>query len=211
MDRYKETFETWNKVASCYQEKFMDLNIYNETYDLICTGIENKHAKILDVGCGPGNITQYLLSNRPDFDVLGIDIAPNMIALAQENNPNARFAIMDCREIDQLKSKFDAIVCGFCLPYMSTEACAKFIENCAQLLTENGLIYLSFVEGDPTKSDFQVSSTGDRVFFNFHDLAELTEQLRASHFHEIQVHHVNYQKSAHEQEKHTVVVGRKGF
>ena len=28
MDRYKETFESWDKVASLYQDKFMNLDIY---------------------------------------------------------------------------------------------------------------------------------------------------------------------------------------
>lgn len=42
MDRYKETFETWNKVAIRYQEKFMDLDLYNESYDLICNSIQKK-------------------------------------------------------------------------------------------------------------------------------------------------------------------------
>jgi hypothetical protein len=31
MDRYKETFETWNKVASLYQDKFMELDLYNDS------------------------------------------------------------------------------------------------------------------------------------------------------------------------------------
>ena len=79
MDKYEETFETWDKVAYLYQEKFMDLDLYNETYDFICNSILKDNARILDVGCGPGNITKYLLSKRPDFDILGIDISPNMI------------------------------------------------------------------------------------------------------------------------------------
>ena len=33
MDKYEETFATWNKMASMYQEKFMELEIYNESYD----------------------------------------------------------------------------------------------------------------------------------------------------------------------------------
>lgn len=32
MDRYTETFETWNKVASLYQDRFMDLDLCNDTY-----------------------------------------------------------------------------------------------------------------------------------------------------------------------------------
>ena len=95
MDNYKETFETWNKLASLYQDWFMDLDLYNDTYDFICNSITKENAKILDIGCGPGNITKYLLSKRPDFDIYGIDIAPNMIELAEKNNPAASFAVMD--------------------------------------------------------------------------------------------------------------------
>lgn len=34
-NHYKETFEIWNKVASLYQEKFMNLDLYNDSYDKI--------------------------------------------------------------------------------------------------------------------------------------------------------------------------------
>ena len=49
MDSYKETFETWNKVAQMYQDKFMDLDLYNETYDLFCDTIVTENSKILDL------------------------------------------------------------------------------------------------------------------------------------------------------------------
>ena len=83
-NRYKQTFETWNKAAWRYQDKFMDLNLYNDTYDLICNYLNRPNSKILEIGCGPGNITRYILSKRPDLDVFGIDIAPNMIELAKK-------------------------------------------------------------------------------------------------------------------------------
>ena len=105
MDRYKETFDTWNKVASIYQDKFMDMALYNDTYDYICNSIAKPKAKLLEIGCGPGNITKYLLSKRPDFDIFGIDIAPNMIELAKKNNPTANFDIMDSRQINNLNQK----------------------------------------------------------------------------------------------------------
>jgi trans-aconitate methyltransferase len=79
MDKYQETFETWNKLASLYEERFMELDLYNVSYDFICDSIEKVNAKVLEIGCGPGNITRYLLAKRPDFDIFGIDIAPNMI------------------------------------------------------------------------------------------------------------------------------------
>src|SRR5690606_11871580 len=115
-------------------------------------------AKILEIGCGPGNITKYLLFKRPDFNIYGIDIAPKMIALAKSNNPTANFNIMDARQISSLKTKFDGIVCGFCLPYLSNTDCEKLIFDSFNLLNNNGLIYISFAEGDPDTSGFQVGS-----------------------------------------------------
>ncbi len=209
MDRYKETFKTWNKLAEAYQDKFMHLNLYDETYDFICESLDKSNSKILEIGCGPGNITKYLLSKRPDFDIFGIDIAPKMIELAKKNNPTASFAIMDSREISNLTTKFDGVVCGFCLPYLSQEESVKLISDSYKLLNENGLIYLSFVEGNPSKSDFQVGSSGDRVFFYFHNIEELTEQLIKNNFQEIKVFKVEYKKTDNEKDIHTILTAKK--
>ncbi len=204
MDRYKETFETWNKVASRYRDMFMDLDLYNDTYDFICDSISKDNAKILEIGCGPGNITKYLLSERPDFDIFGIDIAPNMIELAKNNNPTANFAIMDSRQIDEIKTKYDAIVCGLCLPYLSQTDSRKLITDCYNLLNENGLIYISFVEGDPIKSDFQIGSSGDRIYFYFHNLDDLKTQLIENRFGELKTFKVEYKKTETQIDIHTI-------
>ena len=209
MDKYKETFETWNKIASLYEEKFMYLKLYNESYDFICNSIPKANAKLLEIGCGPGNITKYLLSKRPDFDIYGIDIAPNMIDLAQKNNPTARFGVMDTRQINELDSTYDGIVCGFCIPYLSQTDCSKFISDCYELLNENGLIYISFVEGDPNKSDFQVGSSGDRSYFYYHNLEDLKNELSSNKFDEINVFHVEYHRSESQVEVHTIVTAKK--
>ena len=209
MDRYKETFETWNKVASFYQDKFMDLDVYNETYDFICHSIIKDKAKILEIGCGPGNITKYLLSKRPDFDILGIDIAPKMIALAKQNNPQASFAMMDSREICAIKTNFDGIVCGFCLPYLSHKDSEKLIYDAKNLLNGNGFIYLSFVEGDPKKSGYQIGPGGCRTYFYYHNLDKLKEQLMDNSFEELNIFKVIYNNSGKGKDTHTIITARK--
>lgn len=209
MDRYKETFETWDKVASLYEDKFMDLDLYNDTYDFFCNLITKDRAKLLEIGCGPGNITKYLLEKRPDYNILGIDIAPNMIELAKKHNPSASFAIMDCRQISDLETKYDGIVCGFCLPYLSQTDSKIFIVNCNNLLNENGQLYLSFVEGDPNKSDFQVGSSGDRTYFYFYNLDWLIEQLKKNNFEQIKVFKVTYKKTGNEMDIHTILTAKK--
>lgn len=208
MDRYKETFDTWNKIASLYQDKFMELDLYNDTYDFICNSIDKPNAKLLEIGCGPGNITKYLIAKRPDFDIFGIDIAPNMIELARQNNPTAHFAVMDSRQINNLDSTYDGIVCGFCLPYLSQTETNELIANSYDLLNENGLLYLSFVEGDPDKSDFKAGS-GGRVYFYYHKLDDITSQLSSFKFGEIKIFKVKYKISETEFDTHTIMTAKK--
>lgn len=210
MDRYKETFETWNNIASIYQNKFMKLDLYNDTYDYICNSITKQNAKLLEIGCGPGNITKYLLSQRPDFDIFGIDIAPNMIEFAKKNNPTAKFAVMDTRQINSLEAKYDGIIGGFCLPYLSPNESEELISHAYELLNENGLIYLSFVEGDPAKSDFKVGG-GGRVFFHFHNLDDVKKQLIGTKFDEIEIFKVKYKVSETEFDIHTIVTAKKAL
>lgn len=208
MDKYEETFETWNNIAALYEQKFMGLDLYNDTYDYICNAVSKPHATLLEIGCGPGNIAKYLLSKRPDFDILGIDIAPNMVELAKKNNPTANFAVMDSRQISTLHKKYDAIVCGFALPYLSPTESQQLMLDAYDLLYEGGLLYLSFVAGDPTQSDFKVGS-GGRVFFYFHDLNELKKQLSDAGFDNIITYSVEHKRSEAEMEMHTIVTATK--
>jgi len=209
VDTYKETFETWNKVAKLYQDKFMDLDLYDDTYDTFCEEVNSENATILEIGCGPGNITKYLLNKRPGFSIVGIDISPNMIELAKTNNPTVGFKVMDCREIDQLQGKFNGIICGFCLPYLSAFDSSKLIKDCTRLLKDKGVLYISFVEGDYLKSGFQIASTGDRTYFYFHKLSRLIKELKEAVFETVKIFHKSYKKSLATEEIHTVIIARK--
>lgn len=209
MDRYKETFETWNKVAKLYQDNFMELNLYNDTYDLFCANIEVENAKIFEIGCGPGNITKYLLNKRPDFIIDAIDISPKMIELAILNNPTANFKVMDGREIDKVKTKYDAVVCGFCVPYLSDSDSSKLIKDCSNMLNNNGIIYLSFVEGDYEKSGYQAGSSGHRTYFYYHSLTDINNKLEENNFKTINLLHKQFERKNGTAETHTVLIVKK--
>ena len=209
MDRYQETFETWNKVAKLYEDVFMHLDLYNDTYDIFCESIAKENAHVLEIGCGPGNITKYLLNQRPDLLIEGIDIAPNMIDLAVKNNPTANFKVMDCRNIDQLTTKFDAILCGFCLPYLSEPDNLKFIKDCSKLMLSGGIIYLSFVEGEYSNSGYLTGSSGDRTYFYFHSVENIISLLNANNFKLIQLFKKDYLKRDGSAEIHSILIARK--
>jgi cyclopropane fatty-acyl-phospholipid synthase-like methyltransferase len=209
MDNYKHTFQTWDQLASQYQEKFMDLALYNDTYDLFCQEIETRNARVLEVGCGPGNITKYLLSKRPDLQIEAIDISPNMIKLAQANNPTADFKLMDCREIDTFTIPVDAIVCGFCMPYLSKEDTEKFIKDSAALLTKGGTLYFSTIEGSYARSGYETSSDGKhKMFVHYYEEAYLQEILKQNGFHLVHLERKQYPKKE-EITTHLIFIARK--
>src|SRR2546421_6378776 len=62
-------------------------------------------SRVVDLGCGPGNVTATLLDRWPDATVVGIDSSPEMIAEARElTGPQLSFtqaAIEDWRPIRQ--------------------------------------------------------------------------------------------------------------
>src|SRR5689334_25209795 len=133
-DKSLHAASVFNKYAEEYQDMFMNVSMYKKALNVFCDLISKENATILDLACGPGNITRYLLSQKPGLIIRGIDLAPNMVLLAQRNNPNAFFEVMDCRSIADLSKKFDAVICAFCLPYLSREETNKLMTDIYYLL-----------------------------------------------------------------------------
>ena len=164
--------DSFNHYADLYQDKFMDLSQYQGSLDLFCNLIEQPNAVVLDAACGPGNISSYLLKEKPNLQLLGIDLAPKMIELAKNNNPTATFQTWDCRDICQLNKKFEAIICGFGLPYLSKAEAIQFITDCADCLQPGGLFYLSTMEDDYLKSGPKTSSDGNFATLQYYHQAD---------------------------------------
>lgn len=174
--------EVFNKYAKEYQDKFMNVSLYEDALNVFCNLITKENSKILDLACGPGNITKYLLSQQPYLIVRGIDLAPNMVLLARSNNPSASFEVMDCRSIANITEKFDAVICAFCLPYLSKEETNKLIRDINDLLNEEGICYISTMEDDYKKSGYETSSKGDQIFMHYYEGQYLVNELEKKDF-----------------------------
>lgn len=181
-NKTKQAVAVFNKYAENYQERFMDTTLYWDTFNVFCENIKPEAAEILEVACGPGNITKHILDSHPDYKITGTDLAPNMLELAKKNNPTTNFQLMDGKAILSLKKKYDGIISGFFFPYLSKEDAIQFIEDASTILNRNGVLYISTMEDDYSKSGLQKGSKGDEIYMHYHQADYLTDTLTKNNF-----------------------------
>jgi trans-aconitate 2-methyltransferase len=55
-------------------------------------------ASVVDLGCGPGNLTALLAERWPGAAVAGVDSSPEMVARARADHPGIDFQVRDLRD-----------------------------------------------------------------------------------------------------------------
>ncbi|MBK7817042.1 MAG: methyltransferase domain-containing protein [Sphingobacteriaceae bacterium] len=191
MNKTEIAVSIFDRHANLYQEKFMNVDLYGESLDLFCKHVKT-NGDVLELACGPGNVTKYILNKRSDLKILGTDLSENMLELARENNPSAVFTKMDCRDISKLSKTYDAIICAFALPYLSKEEAITLINDASKRLNKDGLLYISTMEDDYSKSGPATSSQGDLLFIHYHEQGYLTKSLENSGFEVIHLNRKQY-------------------
>jgi trans-aconitate 2-methyltransferase len=66
--------------------------------DLIARIDIDRPRTVVDLGCGPGNLTRLLADRWPDAAVSGLDSSPEMIATAREGATGIDFDVADLRD-----------------------------------------------------------------------------------------------------------------
>lgn len=184
MENFELSVRRFDQFAAEYAQRFMDLNAYSDSIDRFCDFIGNDRPAILELGCGPGNVTSLLKARFAESRIIAIDLAPNMIEIARKRLPDVDFRVMDVREISTLPPMFDAVMCSFCLPFLSKEDAAKLIADCSACLVSGGILYISTMEGNEERAGFETTSFSGNaeVYFNYHQQQHLEQAFVLSGF-----------------------------
>ena len=84
--------EVFDNIANEYVEYFgEDWEFINEIQEF--STLFPKNAKILDLGCGSGYITNYL--HNQNLNAIGLDFSQEMINIAKTKFPNIEFLLDD--------------------------------------------------------------------------------------------------------------------
>ncbi len=99
-----------------------------------------KAERILDLGCGTGQLTNEIAQSGAE--VVGLDASPEMIGQARQNYPGLRFVLEDAGEM-QYDGEFDAIFSNAALHWMLdapkvAAAMARALKRGGRLVAEMG-------------------------------------------------------------------------
>ena len=96
MDKTRLTVSTYNKIARRYAELNFD-DTSNLLYVDKFLSYLSKNAKILDTGCGAGNLVKYILIKG--YECEGIDLSEEMIKIAKDKVPEGKFTLMNMQSL----------------------------------------------------------------------------------------------------------------
>ncbi|NET60380.1 MAG: class I SAM-dependent methyltransferase [Symploca sp. SIO2E6] len=100
-----------------------------------------KQGKLIELGCGAGNISIYLA--QKGYEVSGVDIAPTAIDWAIENANQAQvqvdFLVGDVLHLEEIADEsFDIVMDGFCFHCIIGDDRGKFLQTAHRLLKLDG-------------------------------------------------------------------------
>ncbi len=103
-----------------------------------------ENEQILDIGCGPGNITAHIAENISNGSIIGIDTSPEMITFAKQHykdKKNISFQVADVTKITYQET-FDMVVAFFCLHWITDQKTA--LQKMVQSLKSQGKLFIIF-------------------------------------------------------------------
>jgi SAM-dependent methyltransferase len=102
----------------------------------------------LDFGCGAGRLTQALADHFAS--VVGVDIAPSMLAAAERHNThaNCRFALNERPDLSLFAdASFDVVYTTIVLQHMPPGLALGYVAEFARVLREGGLAVFTLPSG----------------------------------------------------------------
>jgi ubiquinone/menaquinone biosynthesis C-methylase UbiE len=171
---YREvTRQSYDQTALEYQEN--SLKMQPEVKAKVFLSYLVPDSKILDLGCGPGRDTKFFVDKG--YKVIGVDISPQMIALARNSVPQANFLVSDIESLKLKDESINAIWASASLLHVSKKAMSGVVENLYRTLKPGGIFYVSMKKGSGEELQADDRYGGVEKFWNYVSEDELTQLL----------------------------------
>lgn len=180
----EKTKKHFNETASDYNNS-SDGKFVEPMYDVIVKEIQKlENGKILDVGCGNGNLFTFLSDEK--YELYGIDFSENMIREAKNNcKQKAEFFVADAENLPFNDNTFDIVVCNasfhhYIHPNTVLEEMHRVLKDGGKLLI--GDPYMPTIVRPVVNLFTKFSDSGD---YHFYGLDEMKKLFRKNGFNPI--------------------------
>lgn len=104
----------WDVYARCYDAIAVLAPYQRMLRDVVDEVPEGAALRVLDAGCGTGNLTRALIENRPEVgEVVAVDRSAAMLSRARRKNPAVTHLPADLDgALGEVSGPFDVILCG---------------------------------------------------------------------------------------------------
>lgn len=169
--------DTYNEIAQEYEKEFG--NDYSDTpyIDIFLNYLDGK--KVLDIGCGVGNLTKYILDKG--FNVDGIDLSEEMLNIAKSKYDDINFLQMNMKDII-LDKKYDGIMLAYSLFHLTKQEVLEVLPKYYSLLNNNGKMLLILQSGKGEQVIDEPLKNGLKMFINYYSLEEIRKVLEDNNF-----------------------------
>ncbi|HEX2894677.1 MAG TPA: class I SAM-dependent methyltransferase [Marmoricola sp.] len=103
---------------------------------------------VADVGCGPGYVTRHL--SDLGVDAFGIDLSPEMIAIARRDHPDLSFRVGTMTDLDLPEHSLAGVLAFWSVIHVPDDAVPGVFEQFRRVLRPGGPLLVGFHVGDRT-------------------------------------------------------------
>ena len=101
---------------------------------------------VADMGCGPGHVAAHL--HDLGVSVVGIDLSPEMVAIARRRFPAIAFEQSSMLALDAPDAAWGGIIAFYSIIHLPPESRRQAFAEFARVLQPGGLLFLAFHMGD---------------------------------------------------------------
>ncbi|MER7986628.1 class I SAM-dependent methyltransferase [Streptomyces noursei] len=101
---------------------------------------------VADLGCGPGRITGHL--HALGLDVFGVDLSPEMVAVARATHPEIRFEEGSMTGLELADGGLAGVVAWYSIIHTPPELLPAVFDEFHRVLAPGGHLLLAFKAGD---------------------------------------------------------------